>query len=101
MEWKFARTQLWMNYIEEGSTLPVPFNMIPTPKSVKYAIAFLRGVIEEEMDEPVKYDFSVRVTARLMVGQSDRLTYASVDFFFYYFTPFYSFTSTAVYELAF
>ena len=29
MEWKFARTKLWLNYIDEGSTLPVPFNMIP------------------------------------------------------------------------
>ncbi len=42
MEWKFARTQLWMNYIEKDTMLPVPFNMIPTPKSVKYAISSLR-----------------------------------------------------------
>ncbi|GFS11087.1 short transient receptor potential channel [Elysia marginata] len=36
VEWKFARTKLWLNYMDEGSTLPVPFNMIPTPKSVVY-----------------------------------------------------------------
>ncbi len=60
MEWKFARTQLWMNYIEDGSTLPVPFNMIPTPKSVKYAIKYLKER-EDEMEGPVKYDFSVSV----------------------------------------
>jgi len=36
VEWKFARTGLWMNYIDEGGTLPVPFNMIPTPKSCRY-----------------------------------------------------------------
>ncbi len=36
VEWKFARTKLWMNYIDEGSTLPVPFNMIITPKSCRY-----------------------------------------------------------------
>lgn len=36
VEWKFARTGLWMNYIDEGGTLPVPFNMIPTPKSFLY-----------------------------------------------------------------
>ena len=44
VEWKFARTRLWMNYIDEGSTLPVPFNMIPTPKSFKYAYATLKTV---------------------------------------------------------
>jgi len=31
VEWKFARTRLWMNYIDVGNTLPVPFNMVPTP----------------------------------------------------------------------
>ena len=31
-EWKFARTRLWMSYFEESSTLPPPFNILPTPK---------------------------------------------------------------------
>lgn len=44
MEWKFARTRLWMNYIDEGNTLPVPFNMIPTPKSFRYAYYWLKEV---------------------------------------------------------
>ncbi|XP_068241875.1 transient-receptor-potential-like protein [Palaemon carinicauda] len=33
-EWKFARTKLWMSYFEEGNTLPPPFNIFPTPKSI-------------------------------------------------------------------
>ena len=33
-----------MNYIDEGNTLPVPFNMIPTPKSFRYAYYWLREV---------------------------------------------------------
>ncbi|KAK3600933.1 hypothetical protein CHS0354_004142 [Potamilus streckersoni] len=33
-EWKFARSKLYMEYIKEGSTLPIPFNIIPTPKAV-------------------------------------------------------------------
>ena len=45
VEWKFARTRLWMNYIDEGSTLPVPFNMIPTPKSFRYAWRALRELV--------------------------------------------------------
>ncbi|XP_041465629.1 short transient receptor potential channel 3-like [Lytechinus variegatus] len=33
VEWKFARAQLWMSYFEKGATIPVPFNIIPSPKS--------------------------------------------------------------------
>ncbi|XP_038055091.1 short transient receptor potential channel 4-like [Patiria miniata] len=36
MEWKFARSKLWMSYFDEGETLPVPFNIIPSPKSLYY-----------------------------------------------------------------
>ncbi|XP_063831875.1 transient receptor potential protein isoform X1 [Ostrinia nubilalis] len=32
MEWKFARSNLWMSYFEDGDTVPPPFNIIPTPK---------------------------------------------------------------------
>lgn len=34
VEWKFARAKLWFSYFEHGGTLPVPFNLIPSPKSV-------------------------------------------------------------------
>ncbi|XP_069696083.1 transient receptor potential protein-like [Periplaneta americana] len=33
-EWKFARSHLWMSYFEEGDTVPPPFNMIPTTKTL-------------------------------------------------------------------
>ena len=33
-----------MNYIDEGGTVPVPFNMIPTPKSCRYVWRWLRAV---------------------------------------------------------
>lgn len=36
IEWKFARSKLWISYFEEGGTVPPPFNIIPTPKSVWY-----------------------------------------------------------------
>ncbi|CAF0823158.1 unnamed protein product [Rotaria sordida] len=36
VEWKFARSKLYMEYIQEGGTLPVPFNVIPTPKTFYY-----------------------------------------------------------------
>ncbi|XP_045539384.1 transient-receptor-potential-like protein [Papilio machaon] len=34
VEWKFARTRLWMSYFDEGATLPPPFNIFPTPKLI-------------------------------------------------------------------
>ncbi|XP_031782133.1 transient receptor potential-gamma protein isoform X4 [Nasonia vitripennis] len=36
IEWKFARSKLWISYFEEGGTVPPPFNIIPTPKSIWY-----------------------------------------------------------------
>ncbi|XP_044587322.1 transient receptor potential-gamma protein isoform X3 [Cotesia glomerata] len=36
VEWKFARSKLWISYFEEGGTVPPPFNIIPTPKSMWY-----------------------------------------------------------------
>ncbi|XP_023681778.2 short transient receptor potential channel 4b [Paramormyrops kingsleyae] len=42
IEWKFARTKLWMSYFEEGGTLPSPFNIIPSPKSICYLIRWIR-----------------------------------------------------------
>ncbi|XP_034024299.1 short transient receptor potential channel 4b isoform X2 [Thalassophryne amazonica] len=42
IEWKFARTKLWMSYFEEGGTLPSPFNIIPSPKSVYYLTEWIK-----------------------------------------------------------
>ncbi|RVE65028.1 hypothetical protein OJAV_G00132180 [Oryzias javanicus] len=41
IEWKFARTKLWMSYFEEGGTLPPPFNIIPSPKSACYLFRWI------------------------------------------------------------
>ncbi|XP_056586604.1 short transient receptor potential channel 5-like isoform X1 [Triplophysa dalaica] len=43
IEWKFARTKLWMSYFDEGGTLPPPFNIIPSPKSVWYLFVWLHS----------------------------------------------------------
>ncbi|XP_041473271.1 short transient receptor potential channel 3-like [Lytechinus variegatus] len=34
VEWKFSRSKLWLSYFERGATLPVPFNLIPSPKTI-------------------------------------------------------------------
>ncbi|XP_069058482.1 short transient receptor potential channel 6 isoform X3 [Pleurodeles waltl] len=42
VEWKFARAKLWFSYFEEGRTLPVPFNLVPSPKSLVCALLRIR-----------------------------------------------------------
>ncbi|XP_038052575.1 short transient receptor potential channel 3-like [Patiria miniata] len=46
VEWKFARSQLWLSYFERGATLPIPFNLIPSPKSFLYAYRWLRRQVK-------------------------------------------------------
>uniref|UniRef100_A0A668ATU5 Transient receptor potential cation channel subfamily C member 2b n=1 Tax=Myripristis murdjan TaxID=586833 RepID=A0A668ATU5_9TELE len=41
VEWKFARSKLYLSYFREGLTMPVPFNIIPSPKAIFYII---RGI---------------------------------------------------------
>ncbi|XP_051959964.1 short transient receptor potential channel 2-like [Xyrauchen texanus] len=41
VEWKFARSKLYLSYFREGLTMPVPFNIIPSPKALFY---LLRGI---------------------------------------------------------
>ncbi|XP_035826877.1 transient-receptor-potential-like protein, partial [Aplysia californica] len=45
MEWKFARSKLWMGYFDEGSTLPSPFNLIISPKSVYYLAMWMKKLV--------------------------------------------------------
>uniref|UniRef100_A0A3Q0TFN9 Transient receptor potential cation channel, subfamily C, member 6b n=1 Tax=Amphilophus citrinellus TaxID=61819 RepID=A0A3Q0TFN9_AMPCI len=45
VEWKFARAKLWFSYFEHGGTLPVPFNLVPSPKSVASLLLDIRNLI--------------------------------------------------------
>uniref|UniRef100_A0A7N6B0H9 Transient receptor ion channel domain-containing protein n=1 Tax=Anabas testudineus TaxID=64144 RepID=A0A7N6B0H9_ANATE len=46
VEWKFARAKLWFSYFEEGRTLPVPFNLVPSPKSILGLVTGIRSLLE-------------------------------------------------------
>lgn len=48
MEWKFARSHLWMSYFEEGDTVPPPFNLAPTLKSIKKLFRCGRKKVQQE-----------------------------------------------------
>ncbi|GMT19062.1 hypothetical protein PFISCL1PPCAC_10359, partial [Pristionchus fissidentatus] len=41
VEWKFARSKLWMEYFDDTATVPPPFNVIPSPKSFYYVLKWL------------------------------------------------------------
>ncbi|XP_074161032.1 short transient receptor potential channel 2-like isoform X1 [Sminthopsis crassicaudata] len=38
VEWKFARSKLYLSFFREGLTLPVPFNILPSPKAFFYLL---------------------------------------------------------------
>nr|XP_006002844.1 PREDICTED: short transient receptor potential channel 1 isoform X2 [Latimeria chalumnae] len=40
-EWKFARAKLWLSYFDDKCTLPPPFNIIPSPKTIYYLLTSL------------------------------------------------------------
>ncbi|XP_016312479.1 short transient receptor potential channel 5-like [Sinocyclocheilus anshuiensis] len=56
IEWKFARTKLWMSYFDEGGTLPPPFNAIPSPKSFWYLCQWVHGRLCGSEAAPPKED---------------------------------------------
>jgi hypothetical protein len=43
-----------MEYIKEGYTLPVPFNLIPTPLAISYTFKNLWKRIEEKKSKLIK-----------------------------------------------
>ncbi|XP_043917463.1 short transient receptor potential channel 3 [Protopterus annectens] len=38
VEWKFARSKLWLSYFDDGKTLPPPLSLVPSPKSFFYFV---------------------------------------------------------------
>ncbi|XP_064615660.1 short transient receptor potential channel 7-like [Liolophura sinensis] len=56
VEWKFSRTQLFFDYMFPGATLPVPLNLIPTPKTVFYAFKFICGCCKRKKNKTQDLD---------------------------------------------
>ncbi|KAJ8281425.1 hypothetical protein GJAV_G00067540 [Gymnothorax javanicus] len=44
LEWKFARSKLWLSYFDTGKTLPPPYSLMPTPKSFLQCARKLSGM---------------------------------------------------------
>ncbi|XP_051506283.1 short transient receptor potential channel 3-like isoform X1 [Myxocyprinus asiaticus] len=45
VEWKFARSKLWLSYFDNGKTLPPPFSIVPSPKSFYQCIKKLVNLL--------------------------------------------------------
>lgn len=63
MEWKFSRSKLWMGYFDEGSTLPSPFNLIISPKSIYYAASFFKNFLSSCINKSRPFTRSKRRTS--------------------------------------
>ncbi|GAB0092353.1 Transient receptor potential protein [Sergentomyia squamirostris] len=79
VEWKFARTQLWMSYFEDGSTLPPPFNLFPSLKIVFRFFGLLkrprtsRSVMKKSREKVRKrHDNVMRLLVRRYVTAEQR-----------------------------
>uniref|UniRef100_A0A4W3IKF4 Transient receptor potential cation channel, subfamily C, member 6a n=1 Tax=Callorhinchus milii TaxID=7868 RepID=A0A4W3IKF4_CALMI len=77
VEWKFARAKLWISYFEEGRTLPVPFNLVPSPKSIVYLLLKSKRLLakllrcrKEELHEDAEMDKVDPLIDSLVLGQS-------------------------------
>lgn len=95
MEWKFSRSKLWMGYFDEGSTLPSPFNLIISPKSIYYAASFFKNFLSSCINKSRPLTRSKRRTSISSVKvRKESMVYVLVFFVIYstdvlhFFIPF-------------
>uniref|UniRef100_A0AAX7UZJ1 Transient receptor ion channel domain-containing protein n=1 Tax=Astatotilapia calliptera TaxID=8154 RepID=A0AAX7UZJ1_ASTCA len=81
VEWKFARAKLWFSYFEEGRTLPVPFNLVPSPKSMlglatgikSLLLQLVEGHSKEKNETQLNQKIMKRLIKRYIIkAQADR-----------------------------
>ncbi|VDD82693.1 unnamed protein product [Mesocestoides corti] len=57
IEWKFARSKLWISYFAEGSALAVPFNLLPGRDTFKRLFKSCRCPCKKQPDEESDLDW--------------------------------------------
>ena len=89
---------MWISYFEDGGTVPPPFNIIPTPKSVFYLIrwAYLKMC---GRSSKIKKEHLKTVRVRLFCRCVNKITTTlfSAPDFSARFTTLYSTTTTVVF----
>lgn len=90
MEWKFSRSKLWMGYFDEGSTLPSPFNLIISPKSIYYAASFFKNFLSSCINKSRPLTRSKRRTSISSVKvRKESMVYCTCFFdVLHFFIPF-------------
>ena len=53
MEWKFARSKLWLTYFEDSSPLPPPFNIVPSIEPVYDIMMYFIGCKKSLNELPI------------------------------------------------
>ena len=76
-EWKFSRSKLWISYFDAGSTVPVPFNLIPAPKSIFRFLCCRKNVSkvfteDEKTDAETRYNNVMKYIIRRYITNEQR-----------------------------
>ncbi|XP_077350445.1 short transient receptor potential channel 6 isoform X2 [Festucalex cinctus] len=71
MEWKFARAKLWFSYFEQGDSLPVPFNLLPSLGLVASLLRGLKGCLWETVRGKVKENMQADEMERNKLSQQE------------------------------
>lgn len=74
VEWKFARSRLWINYFENGDILPPPFNILPNTDMFRrlFATKHKRVTISNKIDAKNRHDAVVRLLIKRFVTAEQR-----------------------------
>lgn len=82
-EWKFARAKLWLSYFDDKCTLPPPFNIIPSPKTVCYLVTSMsKWICSHTSKGRVKRQNSLKVRQKKEKKENEG-EFQNVGFFFF------------------
>ena len=80
-EWKFARAKLWLSYFDDKCTLPPPFNILPSPKTVCYLVTSMsKWICSHTSKGKVKRQNSLKVRKKFIIGTSKMAASACSEF---------------------
>lgn len=81
-EWKFARAKLWLSYFDDKCTLPPPFNILPSPKTVCYLVTSMsKWICSHTSKGKVKRQNSLKVRKKIIMSTSKRAASACLWIF--------------------
>jgi len=70
IQWKFSRTGMWMQYVDKGSVVPPPFNLLP---SGKYFIEFCKRCYDRIKSEKREHYDDLKSSEEVIEEDEDTL----------------------------